>query len=132
LKLNLRRKGKKRLPPRHPESLAAPEMANVCWSVDFMSDVLYPGQHFRAFNVVDDSNRRGLAIEVDASLPAVRVIRGLNRIAAWRGYPARLRLDNGSELVSVAMADWVEEYGLALDLIQPDKTAQNSFVERFN
>ena len=46
LKLNLRRKGKRRLPTRHPEPLAVPTSANDCWSVDFMSDALYSGRHF--------------------------------------------------------------------------------------
>lgn len=94
LKLNLRSKGKKRLPSRNPQPLAAPDLANLCWSVDFMSDALYDGHRFRTFNVVDDFNREGLAIEVDFNLPAPRVIRVLDQIAAWRGYPSKLRLDN--------------------------------------
>ena len=32
LKLNLRRKGKKRLPTRDPQPLAVPDLANICWS----------------------------------------------------------------------------------------------------
>ena len=132
LRLNLRRKGKKRLPSRNPQRLMAPEMANLSWSVDFMSDVLYGGQRFRTFNVVDDFNREALAIEVDTNLPAARVTRVLDRVAAWRGYPARLRLDNGPELVSIAMAEWAEDHGVALDFIQPGKPTQNSFIERFN
>ena len=95
LKLNLRRKGKKRLPSRDPHPLIVPDLANICWSVDFMSDALYGGMRFRTFNVVDDFNREGLDIEVDTNLPAPRVIRVLDRIAAWRGYPAKLRMDNG-------------------------------------
>ena len=97
-----------------------------------MSDVLYSGQRLRTSNVVDDFNREDLAIEVDAGLPAARVTRVLDRIAAWRGYPAKLRLGNGPKLVSVAMADWAEEHGLALDFIQPGKPTQNSYIERFN
>lgn len=57
LKLNLHRKGMKRLPSRHPERLMVPAAANVCWPVDFMSDVLMSGQRFRTFNVLDDFNR---------------------------------------------------------------------------
>ena len=94
LKLNIRRKGKKRLPSRNPKRLVVPEMANLSWSIDFMSDVLYGGQRFRTFNVVDDFNREALAIEVDTNLPAARVVRVLDRIAAWRGYPAKIRMDN--------------------------------------
>lgn len=132
LKLNLRRKGKKRLPNRNPRPLAVPGAANICWSVDFMSDVLYSGQRFRTFNVVDDFNREALAIEVDTNLPAARIIRVLDQVAAWRGYPARLRLDNGPEMISLALADWAEGHGVELDFIQPGKPTQNSFIERFN
>lgn len=101
LKLNLRRKGKRRLPSRHPEPLNVPAMINQCWSMDFMSDSLMCGRRFRTFNVVDDFNREALAIEVDLNLPASRVVRVLERLAAWRGLPAKLRMDNGPEFVSV-------------------------------
>ncbi|MBR9729518.1 transposase, partial [Shewanella intestini] len=43
LKLNLRRKGKKRLPSREPEQLSVPAKANECWSMDFVSDNLSSG-----------------------------------------------------------------------------------------
>ena len=63
-----------------------------------MSDSLVCGRRFRTFNVVDDFNREALAIEIDLSLPAQRVIRILERIACWRGYPKRLRMDNGARV----------------------------------
>ncbi len=37
--------------------------------MDFMSDQLRDGRHFRTFNVMDDYNREGLGIEVGLSLP---------------------------------------------------------------
>jgi putative transposase len=81
---------------------------------------------------VDDYNREALAIEVDLSLPAQRIIRVLERIAAWRGYPAKIRMDNGPELTSVKMAEWAEEHGVELEFIKPGKPTQNSYIERFN
>lgn len=132
LKLNMRRKGKKRLPQRNPEPLSVPASINQCWSVDFMSDTLWCGRVFRTFNVIDDYNREALAIEVDLSLPAQRIIRVLERLAAWRGYPAKIRMDNGPELTSVKMAGWAEEHGVELEFIKPGKPTQNSYVERFN
>lgn len=132
LRLNKRRKGKRRLPTRNPQPLMVPEMANHCWSVDFMSDTLYDGHRFRTFNVLDDFNREILAIEVDLNLPAPRVIRVLDRIAMVRGYPHKLRCDNGPELVSVALAGWAEDNRVHLDFIKPGKPTQNSYVERFN
>lgn len=132
LKLNKRRKGKKRLPNRNPAPLAAPATMNQCWSMDFMSDALMCGRRFRTFNVVDDFNREVLAIDVDLSLPALRVIRVLERIVAWRGLPAKLRMDNGPEFISSTLADWAEQHEIELEFIKPGKPTQNSYVERFN
>ncbi len=130
--LNLRRRSKKRLPARNPVPLRVPDNQNESWSVDFMTDSLWNGQSFRTFNVVDDFNREGLGIEIGFSLPARRVIEALDRIALFRGYPKRIRLDNGPELISVAMADWAERHEVALDFIPKGKPTKNAFIERFN
>ena len=132
LKLNKRRRGKKRLPSRHPEPLVVPATANQCWSIDFMSDSLLCGRRFRTFNVVDDFNREALAIEIDLSLPAQRIIRVLECIIAWRGYPEKLRMDNGPEFISTVLAEWAEKRDIKLEFIKPGKPTQNSYVERFN
>jgi putative transposase len=70
--------------------------------MDFMSDQLVSGKTFRTFNVnvIDDYNREGLGIEVDLSLPALRVIRALDQVIEWRGKPAAIRCDNGPEYIS--------------------------------
>ncbi|ASN83978.1 IS3 family transposase [Pectobacterium versatile] len=132
LKLNFRRKGKQRLPVRNPAPLAAPEHLNQSWSVDFMHDALVCGRRFRTFNVVDDFNREVLAIEIDLNIPAQRVVRVLDRIVANRGYPLKMRMDNGPELVSLTLAQWAEQHGVALEFIKPGKPTQNAFIERFN
>lgn len=97
-----------------------------------MSDVLWHGRRFRTFNVVDDFKSEGLAIEVDLNLPSERIVRVLERIAAWRGYPQKLRLDNGPELIAIALAEWAEEHKVQLEFIEPGKPMQNGFIERFN
>lgn len=132
LKLNFRRKGKQRLPARNPARLATPEALNQSWSIDFMHDALSCGRRFRTFNVVDDFNREALAIEIDLNIPAQRVVRVLDRIVANRGYPLKMRMDNGPELVSLALAQWAEEHSVMLEFIKPGKPTQNAFIERFN
>ena len=132
LKLNFRRRGKQHLPVRNPAPLATPEALNQSWSIDFMHDALICGRRFRTFNVVDDFNREALAIEIDLNIPAQRVIRVLDRIVANRGYPLKMRMDNGPELVSLALAQWAEEHGVMLEFIKPGKPTQNAFIERFN
>ncbi len=132
MKLNKRRKHKRRLPTRNPAPLSVPQSANECWSADFMSDALWDGRRFRTFNVVDDYNREALGIEIDVSLPAPRVVRVLDQIAEWRGSPRSLRLDNGPEFIAVAVADWAEQNGVKLEFITPGRPMQNGFIERFN
>ena len=53
------------------------------------------GRKLRAFDVLDDYNRKGLAIDVDLSMPSARVIRSLEQVIEWRGKPAAIRCDNG-------------------------------------
>ena len=59
-------------------------------------------------------------------------MRVLDTIAAWRGYPQRLRSDNGPELISQQMETWAEKHDVHLDFIEPGKPAQNAYIERFN
>jgi putative transposase len=132
LGLNLRVKPKKRLPVRDPLPLVAPAEANISWSIDFMHDSLANGRTIRTLNIIDEFNREGLWIEVDTSIPAARVVRVLDMLALWRGYPKQLRLDNGPELISHTLADWAAEHDVVLAFIQPGKPAQNAFIERFN
>lgn len=132
LSLNLRIKPKKRLPQRHPDPLSQPLGKNEFWSMDFMQDSLESGRKFRTLNVIDDFNRESLSLEIDYSLPAQRVIRALDQIAGWRGYPKHIRVDNGPEFVSTALASWAQQHDVTLAFIQPGKPAQNAYIERFN
>lgn len=132
LELNLRIKPKKRIKRDKPEALSEPEFINEIWSMDFMHDQLMDGRAFRTFNVIDDFNREGLAIEVDFSLPSERVVRSLNQIIEWRGKPKTIRCDNGPEYISHVLAQWSEKQGIKLQFIQPGKPQQNAYVERYN
>jgi len=132
LELNLRIKPKKRLVREQPEPLAVPAGVNDTWSMDFMHDSLADGRSFRLFNVLDDFNREGLAIEADFSLPSARVIRVLDQLIEWRGVPRVIRCDNGPEYISGALMSWAERRGIHLEYIQPGKPHQNGYVERYN
>jgi len=132
LGLNLKRKPKKRLAPRTPETLEQPRYLNECWSLDFMSDALIHGRRFRTLNVLDDCNREGLGIKVAFSLPAQQVIHFLNGILADRGKPEMIRVDNGPENISTCFQTWAKEKQIKIRYIQPGKTAQNGYIERFN
>ncbi len=96
-----------------------------------MHDALACGRRFRTFNVDDDFNREALSIEIELNLSALRVVRLLDRIAANRGYPVMLRMDNGPEFISPALAGWAKIHAVKPEFIQPGKPTQNAFIEHF-
>jgi putative transposase len=80
----------------------------------------------------DDGVREGLASEIETSLPAARVVRGLDPVVAWRGQPQALRLDHGPELIAERLMSWCADRGSELRDIQPGNPEQHAFIERFN
>ena len=132
LRLNLKRRGKRRLPARVKAPLVIPVQPNEVWSADFMSDALWSGRRFRTFNVIDDFNREALRIEIDTSLPARRIVRALDELIEIRGKPSALRMDNGPELISDELEKWARRHGIERRFIQPGRPMQNGLIERFN
>ncbi len=132
MKLNIRRRNRKRLPARVKQQLFQPSDINQVWSIDFMSDSLWNGRKIRLLNVIDDYNREVLTIETDTSLPTERVIRVLARIVEHRGLPKMIRVDNGPEFISSKLDKWCEDRNITLLFIQPGEPTQNAFIERFN
>lgn len=132
LKLNLPRRARRRLPARLRQPLEVLAAPNQVWSVDFMSDSLWGGRRFRTFNVLDEGVREGLAIEIDTSLPAKRVIRVFERLESSRGLPLAIRMDNGPELLAAEFVTWCDKRHIDLRYIQPGKPDQNAYIERFN
>ena len=132
MKLNIRRRAKKRLPERVKQPLITPTSPNQMWSIDFMTDRLEDGRSFRLLNIMDDFNRESLTIEVDTSLPSLRVIRALEAIISKRGKPDNIRTDNGPEFISHKLELWCTRNKITLQFIQPGRPMQNAFIERKN
>lgn len=132
LHLNVRRRVKRRIPQRIRQPLVIPETINQSWSMDFMCDSLVDGRRFRLLNIIDDYNRESLSIEVDTSLPSLRVIRVLQHLLETKGKPQTIRVDNGPEFISDKLQLWCDEQQIHLQFIQPGKPVQNAFIERNN
>lgn len=132
MKLNIKRKGKRRLPNRLKVALEVPSQMNYTWSMDFMHDALQGGRKIKVLNMIDDFNREALAIEVDTSICGSRVKRVLDQVIEWRGKPKSIRMDNGPEFVSHELADYCNAKGIEMKYIQPGKPTQNGYIERFN
>jgi putative transposase len=132
LRLNIRRRLRKRLPARVKQSLFQPLEKNKVWSIDYMNDSLWDGRRFRLLNIMDDFNREVLALEADTSLPALRLIRVLERLKEERGLPEMIRVDNGPEFISTKLDMYCKENKVALVFIQPGEPTQNAYIERCN
>ncbi len=105
---------------------------NQRWSVDFLHDTLANGRQIRVMTLIDDYTREALAVEVDFSLPTLRVLRAFDLIGWERGLPQTIRFDHGPEFTSLAMLKWGAEHQVELHFIDPGKPTQNGLVESFN
>ena len=68
----------------------------------------------------------------DTSISGARVARELTAIVRWRGRPATIVSDNGTELTSNAILAWADETQVGWHYIAPGKPQQNGFIESFN
>lgn len=132
LKMNIRRRTRKRLPKRVRQPLELPLSENQIWSMDFMHDSLWDGRRVRVLNIIDDFNRECLAIEIDTSLSSRRVVNVLDRLVQVKGSPKAIRVDNGPEFLSKRFQLWCQERNVQIKFIQPGRPMQNGYVERFN
>jgi len=130
--LSVRKRTRKRLKgcPRKDPQL--PIRPGEQWAMDFTSDALADGRALRTLNVVDTFTRECLAIEVDTSLPSLRVTRVLDRIIHERGRPEVIITDNGPEFASRTFDQWCYERKVRHHFIQPGKPMQNGTCESFN
>lgn len=105
---------------------------NERWSLDFVHDRLRSNRRIRILAVGDDCTRENLALEADFGFSGERMTRTLDAIAALRGYPKTIVMDNGPEMCSLAMLRWAAERRVRLHHIAPGKPVQNAFIESFN
>lgn len=132
LGLSLRKRRKKKRPSHVRLVMPPPSRPNERWSMDFVHDQCRDGRKLKCFTLGDDCTREALAIDVARSIRGVHVIALLDRIAAPRGYPTNIVMDNGPEFTCLAMEDWATTHGVQLDFIDPGKPVQNAFRESFN
>ncbi len=127
--LNL--KVKKKLPERIKIPLIAVAKINESWAIAFIHDSLLLCKLLIISGIIGSGARRCLAIESDTSLPAEWIIRILSRLKEERGLPEYIRVDNGPEFISDKQVHFCTENGATLNYIQPGKSQQNGFIERF-
>jgi putative transposase len=131
--LNLRMKRpRRRVSAAHRAARTDPVKVNQVWSMDFVSDALFNGRRFRALTLLDVYSRECLAIHVDVSIRAERVVEIMRSVTSARGTPERIQVDNGSEFVSKALDLWAYEQRVTLDFSRPGRPQDNAHIESFN
>jgi putative transposase len=71
-------------------------------------------------------------LEAAESLTASKVVYALDRVAAERGHPQSITVNNGTEFCSRIMDGWAYQHGVKLDFIRPGKPVENGIIESFN
>ena len=100
--------------------------------MDFVSDALFDGRHFRILTIVDCHSRESLAIVVRINFRAYQVVEELDRLARQRGKPLSIRCDNGPEFAGRMLDQWAYLNGVTIDFSRPGKPTDNGFIESFN
>ena len=92
----------------------------------------YNGRRIRLLPIIDTYTKECFRIEVDTSIGGQRVVTVLGQIAAFRGLPDNIVVDNGPEFISNALDAWAYERGIKLQFIRPGKPVDNAYMESFN
>lgn len=130
--LAMLRKKRKRFRAEARVPLARPRRVNEVWTMDYTHDQLADGRKFRTLNLMDGYTREALRIEVDTSLPGLRVVRVLEWLCERRGRPAAIQVDNGTEFTSRVVDQWAYQHQVELHFIERGKPTQNAYIESFN
>jgi len=111
----------------------SPIRPNVIRAMDFQFDTTVDGRTLKTLNVIDESTRGALAIDVDRGIDADGVVDVLDRLALIHGgAPHYVRFDNGPEFVAHAVHDWCRFNGTGSLFIDPGSPWRNAWIESFN
>jgi putative transposase len=106
--------------------------SNETWAMDFVHDQLATGKKLRVLTIVDTFSRFSPAVEPRFSFSGADVVEVLEGVCKEVGFPATIRVDQGSEFVSRDLDLWAYQRGVTLDFSRPGKPTDNAFIESFN
>ena len=106
--------------------------SNETWAMDFVHDQLATGRKLRVLTIVDIFSRFSPALEPRFTFRGTDVVEILERVCNEVGFPATIRVDQGTEFVSRDLDVWAYQRGVTLDFSRPGKPTDNAFIEAFN
>jgi putative transposase len=133
LGLQLRNKTpKRRVKAKLREDRRPATRSNETWAMDFVHDQLATGRKLRVLTIVDTFSRFSPALEPRFTFRGADVVELLERTCKEMGFPAAIRVDQGTEFVSRDLDLWAYQRGVTLDFSRPGKPTDNAFIEAFN
>jgi putative transposase len=123
---------KRRVKAKLREDRKAAVGPNEVWAMDFVHDQLATGRKIRVLTMVDTFSRFVPALDPRFSYRGEDVVATLDRVCRRIGYPATIRVDQGSEFISRDLDLWAYRRGVTLDFSRPGKPTDNAFIEAFN
>ena len=128
--LQLRHKTpKRRVKAKLREDRRPATRSNETWAMDFVHDQLATGTKLRVLTIVDTFSRFSPAIEPRFNFRGADVVEVLEKVGREVGFPAAIRVDQGSEFVSRDLDLWAYQRGVTLDFSRPVKPTDNAFIE---
>jgi putative transposase len=130
--------GLRRKPPRRRVAAIKREIRptatepNECWSMDFVADQLFDGRRLRVLTLVDNHTRESLALTPGQRMGGMNVVEILEGVTKAKGFPKRIKVDNGPEFISKDLDRWAYWNKVELDFSRPGKPGDNAFIEAFN
>jgi putative transposase len=109
-----------------------PEYPNHVWSYDFVHHAPHDGRTLRLLTLIDEFSRESLAIEVRRRFSGAEVIEVLSDVMLIYGIPEHIRSDNGPEMTSKRVRDWLQQIGSRTLFIEPGSPWENGYNESFN
>jgi putative transposase len=99
---------------------------------DYIRRLHSTGRKIRVLTVVDTFSRYVPVLDARFTYRGEDVVATLDRVCRRIGYPATIRVDQGSEFISRDMDLWAYQRGVILDFSRPGKSTDNAFIEAFN
>ena len=92
----------------------------------------HDGRKLRLMTLIDEFTRECLAIRVARRINGFGVLEAMADVMLMRGVPEHIRSDNGPEMTSKAVRNWLTQVGAKTLFIEPGSPWENGYCESFN
>ena len=82
--------------------------------------------------LIDEFTRECLAVRVARRINGPGVLETMAKVMLARGVPEHIRSDNGPEMTSKAVREWLAKAGAQTLYIEPGSPWENGYCESFN